>query len=121
MTDIKQLVEHAIRAKLSEAGTGYDEDVPPLNQHPEVRDLRSKGYSVYVSKVHRDDPRVIHEVEKDGNEVVVVRHEGTGKYYLRTGAFGALGEEPHDSLQGAVNHGFELAKTGKYPSINKYW
>jgi hypothetical protein len=120
MTNIKLLVEQAIRANLSEADVGYNDDIPPLNQHPEVRDLRSKGYSVYVSKIHREDPHVVHEVEKDGDEVVVIRQEGDGKYYLRTGAYGALGKEPHDTLQGAVDRGFHLAKTGNYPSINRY-
>jgi hypothetical protein len=117
MTDLKHLVENAIRSKLDES---YH-DQPNNHMHPDVRNMRSKGYSVYVSKVHRDDPHVVHEVEKDGNEVVVIRHEGDGKYYLRTGGFGALGKEPHDTLQGATDHGFELVKTGKYPSINRYW
>lgn len=117
-SSIKKLVEQAIAEKLSE---NYSSDVVNHNQHPEVRDMRSKGYSVYVSKVHSEDPHVVHEVEKDGNEAVVIRHEGDGRYYLRTGPFGGLGSDNYDSLQGAADHAFELAKTGKYPSINKYW
>lgn len=117
-TPVKSLVEQAIMRKL---GENYHDEPVNRNQHPEVRDMRSKGYSVYVSKVNKEDPHVIHEVEKDGNEAVVVRHEGDGKYYLRTGAFGGLGPEHYDSLQGATDHAFELAKTGKYPSINRYW
>lgn len=115
---IKRLVEQAFIEKLSE---NYPSNRVNNNLHPEVRNMRSKGYSIYVSKVHRDDPHVVHEVEKDGNEAVVIRHEGDGKYYLRTGAFGGLGPDRYDTLQSATDRAFELAKTGKYPSINRYW
>lgn len=86
--------------------------------HPEVKALRDKGYSVYVSKIHSQDPHVIHEIEKDGDEMLVMRYEGDGKYYLRTGSFGSLGKQAFDTLQGALDSGIELKKTGKYKHIS---
>lgn len=117
MNRIKQLVEQAFIKRLAEEDDNSSAAFNRQN-HPEVKALRNKGYSVYVSKVHRDDPHVIHEIEKDGNEMLVMRHEGDGKYYLRTGAFGELGPEKYDSLEKAMNKGMELKKTGKYNHIS---
>lgn len=116
MSDIKQLVEQMIAKALNE-----QDERPNLNQHPEVKDLRSKGYSVYVSKVHRDDPHVIHEVEKNGHEVTVVRHEGDGKYRIRTGGFGGLSKTSYDNLHSAVKSAMRVKNTKKYPSISRSW
>ena len=114
---VKQLVEQAIVKKLAEEDDRYAAAHARQN-HPEVKALRDKGYSVYVSKVHSEDPHVIHEIEKDGDEMLVMRHEGNGKYYLRTGAFGALGPQKFNTLQGALDKGMKLKKTGKYKNIS---
>lgn len=116
MSDIKQLVEQMINRALEE-----QDSRPNLNQHPEVKDLRSKGYSVYVSKVHREDPHVVHEVEKDGHELTVIRHEGDGKYRIRTGAFGGMSKKTYDTLHSAVKSGMRVKNTKKYPSISRSW
>lgn len=116
MSVVKQMIEDMIDVTLNE-----QDGRPNLNQHPEVKDLRSKGYSVYVSKVHRDDPHVVHEVEKNGQELVVVRHEGDGKYRLRTGAFGGLSKKTYDTLHGAVKSGMAVKNTKKYKNINTAW
>lgn len=117
MNQIKQLIEQAIAKNLSEEDDRYAAANARQN-HPEVKALRDKGYSVYVSKVHSEDPHVIHEIEKDGDEMIVMRHEGDGKYYLRTGAFGTLGKQKFKTLQSALDKGMELKKTGKYKNIS---
>lgn len=86
--------------------------------YQEVENLRDKGYLVYVSKIHNDDPHVIHEIEKDGDEMIVMLREDDGKYYLRTGAFGTLGSQKFDTLQIALDKGMKLKKTGKYKNIS---
>jgi len=113
MSVTKQIIEDMISEALVE-----QEQRPNLNQHPEVKDLRSKGYSVYVSKVHRDDPHTIHEVEKNGHEVVVIHHAGDGKYRLRTGAFGGLSKKAYDTLHSAVKSGMAVKNTKKYKNIS---
>lgn len=107
---LKSLIEQMVGDYLSEETS--------IHTHPDVLDLRSKGYSVYPSKIHSMSPHVIHEVEKNGQSLVVVRHEGDGKYRIRTGSFGGMSRTSYDTLHAAVKNGMRVKNTKRYPSIS---